>query len=133
MSRISRQSETEIARKTAIPQPTPKKSVPRDRSYDGDAFVNLFARRGARDVLILDNHGVPLRSTSSQRRTYLYMTNLKPLLFMARNVVRDLDPSNDITFMRIRSNINEIHMTLGSDFILIVIQKLRKIRKSVGE
>lgn len=45
---------------------------------------------------------------------------------MARNVVRDLDPSNDITFMRIRSNIGEIHMTLGSDFNLIVIQRFRR-------
>jgi len=51
---------------------------------------------------------------------------------MARNVVRDLDPSNDITFMRIRSNIGEIHMTLGVEFILIIVQKLRKLRRSMS-
>jgi len=60
----------------------------------------------------------------------VFVSNLKPLLFMARNVVRDLDPSNDITFMRIRSNMGEIHMTLGTDFILIVVQKLRRLRSS---
>ncbi|KAH8234076.1 hypothetical protein KR038_000826 [Drosophila bunnanda] len=98
----------------------------RDRSYDDDAFVKFFDRRGARDIIIMDNHGVPLRSTSSQRRTIFLVGNLKPLLNMARNVVRDLDPSNDITFMRIRSNIGEVHMTLGTDFILIVLQRFRK-------
>ncbi|KAH8285432.1 hypothetical protein KR054_009149, partial [Drosophila jambulina] len=96
------------------------------RSYDDDAFIKLFDRRGARDIIILDNHGTPLRSTTSHRRAVFLVGNLKPLLFMARNVVRDLDPSNDITFMRIRSNMGETHMTLGSDFILIVLQRFRK-------
>ncbi|KAH8301740.1 hypothetical protein KR059_010305, partial [Drosophila kikkawai] len=96
------------------------------RSYDDDAFIKLFDHRGGRDIIIMDNNGLPLRSTSSQRRTIFLVGNLKPLLFMARNVVRDLDPSNDITFMRIRSNIGEVHMTLGSEFILIVVQRFKK-------
>ncbi|XP_026836574.1 dynein light chain roadblock-type 1 [Drosophila erecta] len=128
MSKTSRISTTENLRRTTTQ--VVKKAVTRSRSYDGDAFVNLFAHRGARDIMILDSHGVPLRSTCSQRRTFLFVSNLKPLLFMARNVVRDLDPSNDITFMRIRSNMGEIHMTLGSDFILIIVQKLRRFRSS---
>ncbi|XP_017125380.1 dynein light chain roadblock-type 1 [Drosophila elegans] len=130
MSKISGQSITENLRKTVKAAQAVKKAAPRKRSYDGDAFVDLFAHRGGRDIIILDNQGVPLRSTSSPRRTFLYVSNLKPLLFMARNVVRDLDPSNDITFMRIRSNIGEIHMTLGAEFILIVIQKFRKFKRN---
>ncbi|XP_017070511.1 dynein light chain roadblock-type 1 [Drosophila eugracilis] len=128
MSKTSRHSTTENVRKSV--KPVVVKKVPRLRSYDGDAFVSLFARRGARDIMILDAQGMPLRSTCSQRRTFFFVSNLKPLLFMARNVVRDLDPSNDITFMRIRSNVGEIHMTLGTDFILIMVQKLKRNRKS---
>ncbi|XP_043645077.1 dynein light chain roadblock-type 1 [Drosophila teissieri] len=130
MSKSSRISTGDNVRKTTTTVPVVKKAPTRSRSYDGDAFVNMFVRRGARDIIILDSHGVPLRSTCSQRRTFVYVSNLKPLLFMARNVVRDLDPSNDITFMRIRSNMGEIHMTLGADFILIVVQKLRRLRSS---
>ncbi|KAH8269556.1 hypothetical protein KR018_009113, partial [Drosophila ironensis] len=96
------------------------------RSYDDEAFVKLFAKRGGRDIFILDAQGAPLRSTCSAKRTFMFVSNLKPLLFMARNVVRDLDPSNDITFMRIRSNVGEIHMTLGHEFVLIIIQRFRK-------
>ncbi|KAH8389864.1 hypothetical protein KR200_002953, partial [Drosophila serrata] len=105
----------------------------RDRSYDDDAFIKFFEHRGGRDIIIMDNNGVPLRSTSSHRRTVFLVGNLKPLLNMARNVVRDLDPSNDITFMRIRSNVGEVHMTLGSDFILIVVQRFRKTQKKAVE
>ncbi|XP_016972393.1 dynein light chain roadblock-type 1 [Drosophila rhopaloa] len=130
MSKNSRLSTSENLRKTVTKAQVVKKAAPRDRSYDDDAFVTLFGHRGGRDIIILDNHGVPLRSTCSQRRTFHYVSNLKPLLFMARNVVRDLDPSNDITFMRIRFSVGEIHMTLGSDFILIVVQKFKKLRRS---
>ncbi|XP_016947804.1 dynein light chain roadblock-type 1 [Drosophila biarmipes] len=132
MSKSSRPSTAENLRKSTKPTQIAKKAAPRLRSYDGDAFVNLFGHRGAKDIMILDNHGVPLRSTASQRRTFHYVSNLKPLLLMARNVVRDLDPSNDITFMRIRSNMGEIHMTLGAEFMLIIVQKLRKLRRSLS-
>ncbi|XP_068147432.1 dynein light chain roadblock-type 1 [Drosophila tropicalis] len=97
-----------------------------ERTYDGAAFVNLFAHRGAREIIILDGDGHPLRSTISHRRTLLYASYLKPLVSMARNVVRDLNPSNQMTFMRIRSTVNEVHITMGKGFILIVVQRLKK-------
>jgi len=37
-------------------------------------------------------------------------------------VVRDLDPSNDMTFLRVRSKKHEIMVAPDKDFILIVIQ-----------
>lgn len=40
----------------------------------------------------------------------------------ARSVVRDLDPSNDMTFLRVRSKKHEIMVAPDKDFILIVIQ-----------
>lgn len=40
----------------------------------------------------------------------------------ARSVVRDLDPGNDLTFLRIRSKKHEIMVAPDKDFILIVIQ-----------
>lgn len=40
----------------------------------------------------------------------------------AKSVVRDLDPSNDLTFLRVRSKKHEIMVAPEKDFILIVIQ-----------
>ncbi|ALC41898.1 CG16837 [Drosophila busckii] len=103
---------------------------PRERAYDGDAFVNHFARRGAREIIVMDAKGRPMRSTLSHRRTYAYAVNLTPLTEMARNVVRDLDPSNDVTFMRLRSPRHEVHVTLSDEFIVVVIQRLKAKKKA---
>ncbi|KAH8405090.1 hypothetical protein KR222_000913, partial [Zaprionus bogoriensis] len=98
----------------------------RERAYDGDAFVNHFASRGAREIIVMDSLGKPMRSTVSQRRTFNYANQLMALATMARNVVRDLDPSNDVTFMRLRSESLEVHLNVGNEFIVVVIQRLRK-------
>ncbi|XP_030379241.1 dynein light chain roadblock-type 1 [Scaptodrosophila lebanonensis] len=115
--------------------PTPRKShghsqkeVPREKSYDGDTFIKHFSSRGAREIIVTDSHGKPLRWTVPTKRCNLYVSMLKPLVTMARNVVRDLDPSDDVTFLRMRSESREVLITLGSDFILIVIQNLRHKR-----
>lgn len=96
------------------------------RVYEDDSFVGHFSNRGAREIIVMDGSGKPIRSTVSQRRSYLYATQFKALTSMARNVVRDLDPSNDITFMRMRSNSLEVHLSMTTDFIVAVIQRLRK-------
>ena len=43
---------------------------------------------------------------------------------MARSLVRDLDPQNDLEFLRMRSKENEIMISPHEDFTLIAIQKL---------
>jgi dynein light chain roadblock-type len=41
----------------------------------------------------------------------------------ARSCVRDIDPQNDLTFLRIRSKKNEIMVCPDKDYMLIVIQE----------
>lgn len=36
-------------------------------------------------------------------------------------MVRDLDPTNDLTFLRLKSRMNEILIAPDKDFLLIVI------------
>ena len=40
----------------------------------------------------------------------------------AKSVVRDLDPVNDLRFLRMRSNKTEILIAPDEDYILIVLQ-----------
>merc|ERR1712118_335714 len=47
---------------------------------------------------------------------------ISQLAAKARSVVRDLDPQNDLTFLRIRSRKHEIMVAPDRDYILIVIQ-----------
>jgi dynein light chain roadblock-type len=54
--------------------------------------------------------------------THKYAANISQLASKARSVIRDLDPTNDLTFLRIRSKKHEIMVAPDKDFLLIVIQ-----------
>ncbi|TPP63887.1 Dynein-associated protein Roadblock [Fasciola gigantica] len=55
--------------------------------------------------------------------TVQYCGLIQQLTSKARSAVRDLDPSNDLTFLRIRSKKNEIMVAPDRDYSLIVIQE----------
>lgn len=66
--------------------------------------------------------GIPVKSTLDNTTTVQYAGLMSQLADKARSVVRDLDPGNDLTFLRIRSKKHEIMVAPDKDFILIVIQ-----------
>lgn len=66
--------------------------------------------------------GIPVKSTLDNTTTVQYAGLISQLSDKARSVVRDLDPSNDLTFLRVRSKKHEILVAPDKDFILIVIQ-----------
>jgi len=50
----------------------------------------------------------------------------------AKSIVRDLDPSNELTYLRIKSKKHEVLVAPEKDFILIVVQNPPEIRKPDG-
>jgi dynein light chain roadblock-type len=73
-------------------------------------------------TIVLDggNHVIHqnYRSTEPGR----FAEKLPPLIDRARSIVRDLDPTNDLTFLRIRAGQTEILVAPGDDYTLIVVQ-----------
>jgi dynein light chain roadblock-type len=51
-----------------------------------------------------------------------YGVKLSSLARQARNLVRDLDPSNDLTFLRVTCKKYELMIAPDKDYFLIVIQ-----------
>ena len=51
-----------------------------------------------------------------------YGVKLSSLARQARNLVRDLDPSNDLTFLRVTCKKYEMKIAPDKDYFLIVIQ-----------
>ncbi|XP_048818878.1 uncharacterized protein LOC125701229 isoform X2 [Lagopus muta] len=66
--------------------------------------------------------GIPIISTMDNTTTLQYAGLLQHFIVMARSIVRDIDPQNDLTFLRIRSKKNEIMIAPEKDYFLIVIQ-----------
>ena len=54
--------------------------------------------------------------------TLQYSVLVSQLSERAKSIVRDLDPANELTYLRIRSKKHEVLVAPEEDFILIVVQ-----------
>ncbi|XP_048204995.1 dynein light chain roadblock-type 1 isoform X3 [Perognathus longimembris pacificus] len=66
--------------------------------------------------------GIPIKSTMDNPTTTQYASLMHNFILKARSTVREIDPQNDLTFLRIRSKKNEIMVAPDKDYFLIVIQ-----------
>lgn len=77
---------------------------------------------GVLGSIVTNNEGVVIRSTMDNSTTQLYLANCTSLAQMARCAIRDLDPQNDLKFLRVRSRKFEIMIAPEADYSLIVVQ-----------
>mmetsp|Transcript_23965 Transcript_23965/g.66570 ORF Transcript_23965/g.66570 Transcript_23965/m.66570 type:complete len:102 (-) Transcript_23965:178-483(-) len=90
---------------------------------DVDSILDrINEHKGVLGYVIVDNSGKILRSTFDQELSDLYNKMIPQLATMARSMVRDLDPQNDLEFLRIRSYKAEIMVAPRADFCCIVVQ-----------
>ena len=55
-----------------------------------------------------------------------FINNIGELIEKARNIVRDVDPSNDMTLLRFTLRTHEIIIAPGKNFRIIVVQEINK-------
>merc|ERR1711977_357595 len=88
-----------------------------------ETLKRISSHKGVIGTVIVNVEGVPIRSNLERsEQTAQYASQITDLTRKARSVVRDLDPQNDLTFLRIRSKKHEIMVAPDKEFILIVIQ-----------
>eukprot|EP00928_Gymnodinium_smaydae_P050436 TRINITY_DN33_c0_g1_i1.p2 TRINITY_DN33_c0_g1~~TRINITY_DN33_c0_g1_i1.p2 ORF type:complete len:101 (+),score=22.02 TRINITY_DN33_c0_g1_i1:112-414(+) len=87
-----------------------------------ETLNRIKTHKGVSGIIIVNAEGVPIRSTLDSRNTLQYSALISQITSKARSVVRDLDPQNDLTFLRIRSKKHEIMVAPDKEYILIVIQ-----------
>jgi dynein light chain roadblock-type len=75
-------------------------------------------------VMVINADGVPIKPSANMDddQTNKYSSNLSQLVAKARSVIRDLDPQNDLTFLRLRSKKHEIMVAPDKEFLLVVVQ-----------
>jgi len=69
--------------------------------------------------------GVPVRTTLDNSTTVQYAGLLHSLTAQARNCVRDIDPQNDLTFLRVRSKKNEIMVAPGTPIHVVISLQIK--------
>lgn len=59
----------------------------------------------------------------TQEDAEVYATYMMSLATQARSTVRDLDPKNELTYIRVRAKKHEILVAYDTQFIVIIIQR----------
>ena len=71
-----------------------------------------------------------VRSTLESSLSAQYSVMVSKLSERANAIVRDLDPSNELTYLRLRSRKHEVLIAPEKEFILIVVQNPLDLGKS---
>ncbi|XP_035520823.1 dynein light chain roadblock-type 2-like [Dicentrarchus labrax] len=91
-----------------------------------ETLKRIEAHKGVIGTIVVNAKGIPIRTTLDNCTAAQYAGLLHHLTMQARSTVRDIDPQNDLTFLRIRTKKDEIMVTPENGYLLIVIQKLRE-------
>jgi len=87
-----------------------------------DTIKRIQTHKGVTGIMIINSDGIAVRTTMDTTTTNAYSAVLSRLSDAARSAIRDLDPVNDISFIRMRSTKNEILLAPDDNLSLIVIQ-----------
>mmetsp|Transcript_25879 Transcript_25879/g.31397 ORF Transcript_25879/g.31397 Transcript_25879/m.31397 type:complete len:100 (+) Transcript_25879:189-488(+) len=87
-----------------------------------ETMKRINSHKGVIGIIIVNNDGIPIRTTLSSGVTVQYAALVTHMASKARSVVRTLDPQNELQFLRIRSKKHEIMVAPDHDYVLIVVQ-----------
>ena len=87
-----------------------------------ETIKRLQSHKGVKGVLIMNTDGIPIRSSLSTEDTENYAALVSQLAVKASGVVRTLDDTDEMAFLRIRSKKHEIMIAPDKEYILLVVQ-----------
>jgi dynein light chain roadblock-type len=87
-----------------------------------EAFNRIKTHKGVKGILIINADDISIRSTLTAQDSNKYAALLGSLTTKARSTLRELDSTNDLKFLRIRSKKHEIMIAPDREYTLIVIQ-----------
>ncbi|CAL1528066.1 unnamed protein product [Lymnaea stagnalis] len=88
-----------------------------------ETLKRIQSHKGVIGIIVVNSEGIPIKTTLDNSTTVQYASLIHSLTSKARSIVRDIDPTNDLKFLRIRSKKNEIMCAPDKEFLLIVIQQ----------
>ncbi|XP_023323664.1 dynein light chain roadblock-type 2 [Eurytemora carolleeae] len=99
--------------------------APRDKNKSREleeTLKRIGQHEGVQGLMVVNMDGVPVKSTLDNDLTVQYTALLTSLTLQAKNMIKNMDPNNELTFIRLRSEKNEILVAPDRDYVLIVVQ-----------
>uniref|UniRef100_A0A8B9G4U3 Roadblock/LAMTOR2 domain-containing protein n=1 Tax=Amazona collaria TaxID=241587 RepID=A0A8B9G4U3_9PSIT len=88
----------------------------------GKTLKQIQSQEGVQGITVVNLVGIPVKSTMDNSTTIQYAGLMHSFIMKSKSTVQDIDPQNDLTFLRIHSKKNEIMVAPDKDYFLIVIQ-----------
>ncbi|XP_016976389.1 dynein light chain roadblock-type 1 [Drosophila rhopaloa] len=73
-------------------------------------------------IVVIDNDGIAIKTTLDYNLTLHYAALMQTLREKARQVVLDLDATNEFTFLRLRTELHEVMLCPQEDYFIMVLQ-----------
>ncbi|XP_071823561.1 dynein light chain roadblock-type 2-like [Apostichopus japonicus] len=89
-----------------------------------DALKRIQHMKDVHGTIIINAEGTPVKTTLDDSTTLQYAALIHQLTATAKGTIREMDPQNDLTFLRIRSKKHEIMVSPEKGFMLIVVQNI---------
>ncbi|CAF1197324.1 unnamed protein product [Rotaria sp. Silwood1] len=87
-----------------------------------DTLKRIQEHKGVQGYLIINNEGIPIRSSLDTSLTQQYAALIKSLSDKARSTIREIDPTNELVFFRMRTKKHEILVAPEKEYTMIVLQ-----------
>ncbi|KAJ8604578.1 hypothetical protein CTAYLR_007635 [Chrysophaeum taylorii] len=90
-----------------------------------ETLERVKVQPGVEGYVICNRQGQVLRRlpSMSQAQADIYAQKMSGLSKKARGVVRDLNPKNELRYLRIRAKKHEVLVAYDQEFLVIVIQR----------
>jgi dynein light chain roadblock-type len=87
-----------------------------------ETLKRILSYKGVIGVLIMNNQGITIKSTLDNDLTFQYSSLFSQFTEKAKSIIKELDNTNDLTFLNIRSKKHEIMIATEKEYIFIVIK-----------
>ncbi|KAH8282255.1 hypothetical protein KR054_006435 [Drosophila jambulina] len=85
-------------------------------------FDRLSQLPGVMAAILIDGKGRPVRSTLNDTDTLRYATNMRPLVTLARSMVQEMEPTDELSYVRLRTRKQEVMVATENQHTIIIIQ-----------
>jgi len=87
-----------------------------------ETIKRIQGHKGVKGIIVLNCEGIPIKTTLDNAETVQITGLIFNLIHKARSCIKDLDSTNDLTFLRLRSRKHEIMVAPENDYMMVVIQ-----------
>ncbi|CAI5440644.1 unnamed protein product [Caenorhabditis angaria] len=89
-----------------------------------ETIRRLQSEKGVSGIIVVDVAGRVIHTTMDNDATQLHAAFLQQLTEKTKTTIRELDSSNDLTFLRLRTKKNEIMIAPDKDNVILVVKDL---------